>query len=237
MNFPALIDTNNLPATLGDDVFNELQAKPTYTGYVTLVQGSADLAKPPHKLPIGEYAFVLDKKPVVLGERFAAVNLAWRPTARIVDKSSGDTKITSFHSLEDPRLQEIRNFVESGARQSDSDPVRKYWGFEYFLWIPSIRKFGTFYCNSVSSRIAASRSIHPLLSKPGQPLRTVEFLSEFVQKKYSYYVPDCQEIDLDLGDAIPTEEEYNHYIRAFLDAATSEEGVASEAVAVDENER
>jgi len=235
-NFPALIDTNTLPATLGDDVFNELQSKPSYTGYISLIQGSSDLAKPPHKMPIGTFAFVLDKKPVNLGERFAAVNLAWRPTARIVDKSGGETKITSFHSLEDPRLQEIKSFCESGARQSDGDPVRKYWGFEYLLWVPSIRKFGTFYCNSISSRIAAARAIHPLMSKPGQPLRTVEMIAEFVEKKYTYYVPDCQEIDLDLGDAVPTQEEYNHYLKAFIDATASEEGVTSEEV-VDTNER
>jgi hypothetical protein len=227
--FP-VVQSNNLPASPDQDLFNKLNTSKEYIGYFSLVQGSSDLAKPPHKLPIGSWAFVENKVPVALGESFVGVILAWRACSRIVDKRSGATQIKSFYNPEDERFQEINKL----ASVKNEDPsLIHYSGFEYLIWSPTLGKFGTYFCSSVTEKRAASASIHPNLSKPLEGLiKVVEFGVKFIQTaNYSWYGSTCEGIDIELQTA-PSAEQFNAVYRDFL-SVTDE----APAEAADEDER
>lgn len=225
MNFPTIAPTTAV-AKPDNDMFNSLQTVRNYPGWISLIQGSSDYAKPPHKMPIGTFAITLDKKPTNIGESFIAVICAWRPCCRVVDKRGGETKINSWYNVNDPIFQEVRKIAEQPG-QADSSYLR-YFGFEYLYWLPELNRFATHYLNSWSAREAAGKYFHPNLSDLEKGIiKVVQVSAEFKERKQSYYAPAAELIEMDLGENVPDTETFRATYDQFL-APMSEMGASEE---------
>jgi hypothetical protein len=210
-----------------DALFKSLATSMDFLPYITLVQSNADLCKPnaPTRVDQGRYASVKGKSAVTdLGNTFTAAIVAWRPTARIVDKRGVKTKILSFH---DPATEEFKTVqAKADVKPQPADYIC-YFGFEYLLWVEATERFETFYCNSITSRRHAQEAIHPLLGK------VATFGSQFIETKaYSWWGPDVKLATADLmvsPDQLLLDEVYAKFMAA--KDSTEAEGEETEEVA------
>lgn len=147
---------------LSTDLLKKLAGDGEYLGYLTQVQRSSDLAGPPHEVPAGSFAYVKGTDPIVLGKSIVLALLCWRPCARIIDKS-GDTKVTSYYQLNDPKFVAVKAASEKKPQEGN---VIYYFGFEFLVAIDLPGKgtvFASYYANSATAHRLVREKLIDLL--------------------------------------------------------------------------
>ncbi len=213
--------------------FERIAGSGAYVGYLSIVQSSSDLAKPPAKMEQGTFAFVEANKAVNLGEKVNVVLVAWRPTARIVDKRGSSTVITSYHDQDQDQFKAI-----SAAAEGKQDPnYVNYVGPEYLLWLDDQEKFATFYCNSITLRRAAREALQGCMSNQGQ-IKLVEFATRFIENKnYKWYGLDAEVLANQDPNNSPDSDLMDRVFNTFVNAkgGTDSEEVKVETAETDDN--
>lgn len=212
--------------TFNNDLFDKL-AGDSYLGYLSLVQANSDVAKPPYMMPQGHYVLVEAQKPKDLGQSVCAAVIAWRPLARIIDKSGQNTAIASFF---DPESEAFKEAMARSEGKQDGTIIY-YFGFEYLLYLDEEGKFCTFYCNSKTSRRAAREQIHPLLDK------VAVLTSQFIETKaFSWWGPQANMSTVALSN-LPDVDDLKRILYTFQNPKSEEAVVEGSEAAAESEDR
>lgn len=157
-----------------DDEFSKMATTGSWLPRVQLYISSSNECKA-GTFPVNHYGLVVMKGQIIdLGTRVEVLPLAWRPKAL-------DTKASPPVSRYDVKSQDFRNIQE---RSSGRDSGCMY-GPEYLLWIPSLKKFATFFMGTKSARREA-----PVLKTKLDEKRAATLESTFVKTtSYSWQAP------------------------------------------------
>lgn len=156
--------------------------------------------------PANHFALVEGQNYKDLGESVDVLLITWRPKALDM---SGEDIISCYDPKFDKDNQPTGIFKEIQTKAGVRDSKCMY-GPEYLVWIPSIKKYGTFFCGSITLRYEApaftlrvgnSATLRPILIKPKKS-----------KPYYSTKVYDCTTV-FDL----PVDKEMKKIAAEFLD--------------------
>jgi hypothetical protein len=150
------------------------------------------------RIPMAHYGLVKDKDNIIdLGTQFDSIPLRWRSKA----VRFGAEDVLNFY---DPEDEEFLKIMEE-SEIPDSDCM---YGPEFLMWLPSHKKFVTFFCNSKTSRKMAP----DILGLLGQPMTLkVKFIET---KKYSWHGPVAVPCSTPIVD-LPSQEQVLEQINKF----------------------
>ena len=156
----------------GDDVFGAISTAGGYLPRVQLYGASSEAVKE-SKIPMAHFGLTLSKENIVdLGKEFDALPIVWR--AKAMELGEQILNYYDPYSPEFKRIQELSDVKDSGCM----------YGPEYLIWVPSQKKFATFFCNSKTARRAAPK----LRDKLGC---ATTFKAVYIKTdKYAWHGPD-----------------------------------------------
>lgn len=158
------------PAPYDEDAFEKSTKSGDWLPRLQLMTSNSNECKG-GKFPINHYALILDQNFTDLGKAVDVLLIEWRPKAMEIDEQ--------VYTIYDPehadfiRIQEQSNVRDSGCM----------YGPEFLVWIPSAKKFATFFMGSKSSRREA-KAVRALLRNAGT-LKS----KEIVTKKFTWWSP------------------------------------------------
>lgn len=139
-------DQSGLPQKYDDKSFTDLTKLAAFIQRIQFMSPKSDICQT-GKFPMNHYALVESKDNLVdIGEQVDCMPVAWRPKA--LEINGKETLI-----VYDPESDDFRRIFEA-SQQSQSKGFM--CGPEFLLWVPSIRKFVTFFTGNKSTRIEAT---------------------------------------------------------------------------------
>lgn len=196
----------------GDDVFDKSTSAGTYLGRLQLMTSNSNLCKS-GKFPINHYAYVSDQNFEDVGKQVDVLVIDWRPKALEMDE-----EILTVFDLEHDEFKRIQ------AKSEIKDSGCMY-GPEFLVWIPSIKKFATFFMGTKSSRRDA-----PNLKARMQKAATLD--SRLIEtKRYTWQSPDIKACNSEFE--IPDKEDMIEQVQAFLNPPETEVEKVEEGTARD----
>lgn len=93
------------------------------------------------EFPVNHYALVAGSSFTDIGAEVDGLVLAWRPKALEIDD-----EIVTVYDKKDPEFERISDRADN---EKNSGCM---WGYEYLMWVGSVRKFATFFCGTKSAR-------------------------------------------------------------------------------------
>ncbi len=158
-NVPVVQDdlASLLPAANSTSIVEELGDEANWLPYLTLVQSSSVLAKPPHSITQGHLALKYGKSDVHdLGEAIDVFICDFRPRAMFSNRQTGKIDVVYDHTSE--KFQEFQKRA--------NDKTRGYfWGYEFLFYHGETGKFMTFFCNNPTLRRVAKTTLIAYLRK------------------------------------------------------------------------
>jgi hypothetical protein len=137
-----------------DTVFDKLAAA-SYLPRLVLGDFNSTPVKE-RKLVAGDYGFIPSKTVCQdLGDAVDILVLAWQPKAVRFEGSTLKEQSTDHNSAVFKQIQIESDISDSGCQ----------WGFEFLVYVPSIKQFATYFMSSKTSRQEA-RNLKPLMHKP-----------------------------------------------------------------------
>jgi len=146
--------------------------------------------------PINHYALVQGQTFTDLSESVDILVIAWRPKAMEI----GDEIITCYKH-DEPEFKRIQE-------KSDEKDSGCMFGPEFLIWIPTIKKFATFFMGSKSSRREA-----PNVKAKMRSAATLKS-HEIKTKKFTWWAPAVTACStpFDMPDDAPLKEEYEKFM-------------------------
>jgi len=126
------------PSKYDDSTFDSLKAG-AFLPRLQLMTSNSKLCKS-GEFPINHYAFVQDQDHKDLGKNVDILVCAWRPKAMDL----GGTVVSSYDETSETFKQ-----IQNKSNQKNSNCM---WGYEFLVWIPSVEKFGSYFCGSKTAR-------------------------------------------------------------------------------------
>ena len=154
----------------GADVSDQL----TKTGFLPRLQlmtGNSKKCKL-NEFPINKFALISGQEHIDVGEPVDVLVLVWRPKA--ID--TGAEEMIVSHDIEDPefqRIQEASDVKDSGCM----------YGQEFLVYVPTHKKYATFFMGTKTSRREAPNML--ALCQKAATLRA----GHIQTKKYDYFSP------------------------------------------------
>jgi len=124
---------------------------------------------------VNHYALIQDQKFDDLGKNVDVLIVDWRPKAL----ETGEAVISVF----DPNDDEFARIQERSLNEKDSGCM---FGPEYLVWIPSVKRFATFFMGTKSSRReagAVKARMHKAATLGSQKCKNAS---------YEWFAPECQ---------------------------------------------
>lgn len=205
----------NAPAVDESD-FDEMRSA-SYLPRLTLLTANSKDVKA-GEVSANTYRFESGDVKTVLGKVVEIVPLAVRFTAVMTDDGEGN--FISIHTMKastNEMFQEIKNISEKGGFGSGA-----MYGPEFLIWIPSLGKFASFFCNNKSARNMAS-NIKDLI---GQASTLASKMAS--NKKFEWFVPTITMSNVPVTN-VPDNETLETVIEKFTSATGSDLEPAAEA--------
>jgi len=193
-----------------DELFKEATTALDYFSRLQLMTSNSEVCKD-GSFPPNHYALVRDQNYRDLGDSVNVLVIGWRPKAIEIDEQI----ITSFNP-EDDEFQRIKE----ASYQKDSGCM---YGPEFFVYVPSVKEYLTFFMGSKSSRREAP-SMRALLLKAAT-LKS----KKITTPSYTWFAPVVEKCATTF--AVPPQEEIVEQYTKFM----NEEG--SKVKTVDEEDK
>lgn len=198
---PADIGGGDLANKYDADAFDKATKSGTYLGRVQLMTSNSNMCKA-GKFPINSYAHVHDQNYTDLGKQADVLVCGWRPKALEMDEE--------LISVFDPEHEEFKR-IQAKSEEKDSGCM---FGPEYLIWIPSIKKFATFFMGTKSSRREA-----PSMQARMQKAATLD--SKLIEtKRFTWQAPEIKACNTAFD--IPEEGDIVEQLQAFMNPPETE---------------
>jgi hypothetical protein len=160
--------------------------------------------------PINHYALISDQKFDDLGKNLDVLVVAWRPKAL----ETGDAVISCF----DPNNDDFARIQEKSLTVKDSGCM---FGPEFLVWIPSVKKFATFFMGTKSARREAGNVKARL--KQAATLSN----QECKNASYTWYAVSCSACSTPFdmpqkGDLLAAVEQFNNPPKSDIEGVKEE---------------
>lgn len=159
--------------TEDDSLFSEIASSVSFLPRIQLCGSNSQFAKE-GKIGINRFAMVDNKEPIDLGSTFDCLPIIHRYKALRI----GEGSVMNYY---DPRSEAFKQ-IQVESEEQDSGCM---FGPEFLLWVPSQKRFATFFFSSKSSRREA-----PALKTLMDSRRASTLTCKTVKgKKYVWVVP------------------------------------------------
>lgn len=154
-----------------DDEWNAAASSSTFLPRIQLLTSNSEKCKT-GEFPTNHYALIQDQKHDDLGNNVDVLLVTWRPKALEV----GDAVISVF----DPNDAEFQRIQDRSMNEKDSGCM---FGPEFLVWVPSVKRFATFFMGTKSARREAG-------NVKARLKQAATFGSQKIEtKKYTWFAP------------------------------------------------
>lgn len=183
---PAVVPESEVPATIDNvkdlfiqrpaDEFDKIATAGKWLPRIQLITASSKLGKS-GKFAINHFAFIPNQNTNIdLGETVDVFLLAWRSKALSVAEP-----VMSVFDVNLPEFKQIQAIVDAGTDSA-------WYGPEFLVYIPSIKKCATLFMGSPSARTEAVL-YRGIMEDPETSNWVTLSPHEIVTKKYTWYLP------------------------------------------------
>ena len=207
----------NVPQTpaIADEEFDGMRSASFLARITLLTSNSKDVKS--GEVSANTYRYESGDIKTVLGKTVDIVPVSLRFTAVLTD--DGDGNFVSVHTMT-PSKDELFKQIQA---KSDTEGFGSgaMYGQEFLVWIPSLGKFATFFCNNKSARNMAS-SIRDLI---GQASTLSSKMTS--NKKFEWFVPTITASNVPVTN-IPDDDTLAAVVEKFVTAKGSDMEAATE---------
>jgi len=183
-----------------DDAFSELATASNFLPRLQLFGANSDLVKK-GKFPMAHWGLVTQKDQADdLGETVDLIPVTWRPKAMRIDGGEGGNPI-AFYNPKSPEFVQV---------QQDSEKPNSgcMFGLEFLCYVPSVRRFASYFMSSKTSRRQAPEM--RALLRQGATLK----ITLIETSQYSWHGPIVTKFHGTFSD-LPSKEEFVKQADAF----------------------
>lgn len=153
---------------VSEEAFSEVAKSVDWLPRLQLFSSASDECKQ-GKFPINHWGFVVGKAITDLTLEVDVIPIAWRPKAMKI-------KGKEVFSVYDPKNEEFKKIDATVKAKTPNSGCMT--GPEYLVWIPSIKRFGSYYMNNTSAKMVAGD-----VKRAMEEGRAITLGSRFVQGK------------------------------------------------------
>lgn len=145
-----------------EDAFKEVSSSSAFLPRLQLFGANSNAVKE-GKMPMAHYGIVLGRDQFEdLGAEVEVVVISWRPRAMKIPKTEGSAPISFFN----PTTAEFKQI----QKESETPNSGSMFGPEFLIWVPSARRYATYFMSSATARRQAAE-MRALIGK-GATLKT-----------------------------------------------------------------
>lgn len=216
-------DLTKIDSALGDlvpkgssEVLAQVAKTGDYLGYIKLMTSRSNEVES-GEFPANHYAFIMDQKLEDVGEEVDCLFFDFRARAMHMD---GEDIIVSY-DMNDDMFQKIQHDADNIPNNAND-----MYGPEFLLWIPSLKRFVTFWCASKSARRIAKNDIAQYCKLQGGAGAATLTSKVIKTAKYTWRAPDIKPCNTPFD--LPEPEEIRKVVTEFQNPPKSEVDKADE---------